>query len=72
MKAFNAIHALGVAHGDARADNILVSEEGNAVWIVDFEFAVVVGDEEDAKQRFSRELKEVKRVLMEIKNNQAH
>ena len=72
LKAFDGIHALGVLHCDVRADNILVGEEGNHVWIVDFEFAQVIGVEEDAKQRLSQELKEVKRVLTKIRNNQNH
>jgi serine/threonine protein kinase len=72
LKAFDGIHALGVLHCDIRADNILVGEEGNHVWIVDFEFAHVIGVGEDAKQRLSAELKEVKRLLTEIRNNQTH
>jgi RIO-like serine/threonine protein kinase len=72
LKAFDGIHSLGVLHCDVRADNILVGEEGNDVWIVDFEFAQVIGVGEDAKQRLSQELNEVKRVLTEIRNNQTH
>jgi RIO-like serine/threonine protein kinase len=41
IDAFHAIHGSGVVHGDVRADNILVSEDGK-VWIVDFEFAEIV------------------------------
>jgi hypothetical protein len=39
--ALNAIHQLGVAHGDIRPDNILVGE-GERVWIIDFESSTLI------------------------------
>jgi thiamine kinase-like enzyme len=36
--ALNAIHALGVIHGDIRLDNILIGKDGK-VWFIDFETA---------------------------------
>jgi len=49
MEAFAAIHSLNVIHGDVRPGNILVSDEGNAVWIVDFEFAYLIDKEATAR-----------------------
>jgi serine/threonine protein kinase len=69
IKGFEAIHALGVVHGDIRADNILVGEGGNAVWIVDFEFSALVGEGHDVKpSKTAQEMAEVKRILKDIKN----
>ena len=45
MTAFSAIHALGIIHGDIRAENILVSKD-NSAWIIDFEFAEFVTAED--------------------------
>jgi tRNA A-37 threonylcarbamoyl transferase component Bud32 len=64
LTAFNAIHTIGVVHGDVRADNILVADKGNAVWIIDFEFAEVVGVEDAC---LTQEMEEVKRLLRTIK-----
>ena len=46
MMAFDAIHALGVVHGDIRAENILVTEDGNSAWIIDFEYSEILPVEE--------------------------
>ena len=49
LKAFDAIHSLNVIHGDVRAENILVAEDGNTAWIVDFEFAEIIKDGDDTR-----------------------
>jgi RIO-like serine/threonine protein kinase len=60
IDAFHAIHGLGVVHGDVRADNIVVREDGK-VWIVDFEFAeIVTGNHRD------RELLEEMNVVQDL------
>jgi len=72
IKGFESIHALGVIHGDIRAENILVSKGGNAAWIVDFEFSALVGKGHTVKLfKTAQEMVEIKRLLMEIKNSAA-
>lgn len=69
IKGFESIHALGVVHGDIRAENILVSKGGDAAWIVDFEFSAMIGEGHTAKlSKTAQEMVEIKRLLMEIKN----
>ena len=34
----DAIHSLGMIHGDVRLENILIGKDGN-VWFIDFETA---------------------------------
>jgi aminoglycoside phosphotransferase (APT) family kinase protein len=52
-------------HGDVRADNILVAEQGNVVWIIDFEFAEIVNEADDASRScLSNGVEEVKNLLM--------
>jgi len=66
LKAFDSIHALGVVHGDIRADNILVSAKGNRSWIIDFEFGQIVDVAEDI---LFQEMEEVKHLLRAIRNH---
>jgi serine/threonine protein kinase len=71
LQAFNAIHSLGVLHGDVRPDNILVAEDGDAVWIVDFEFAEIIDRGDDSNQsEISREIRAVQELLDGFKNAQ--
>jgi RIO-like serine/threonine protein kinase len=46
--ALDAIHGLGIIHGDVRLENIIIGEGGN-VWFIDFETALladsIVSDE---------------------------
>jgi serine/threonine protein kinase len=83
IKAVDAIHSLGVIHGDIRAANILVENNG-AIWIVDFEladiFPVVGGyegeyegengecEKEDWNARVIEENRELKELLIRIKS----
>jgi serine/threonine protein kinase len=53
LEAFNQIHEHGVVHHDVRPDNILVSESGNSVWIIDFECA---GDGDESSYEHEREV----------------
>lgn len=68
LKAFKAIHSYGVLHGDVRADNILISEVGNTVWIVDFEFAEIIKEDDVKESKISQEIQVVKELLNELKN----
>jgi RIO-like serine/threonine protein kinase len=73
-KAFEAIHVLGVIHGDVRAANILVGKD-ESVWIIDFEFASIKeGNEIDAaaaseSSNVAYLLKEVKRESSGVGKN---
>ena len=67
MNAFKAIHSLRVVHSDVRTDNILVAEDGNAVWIVDFEFAEIVEGAREAELMISVETEAVQKLLNEVK-----
>src|SRR5579859_8069912 len=67
LKAFDAIHGLSIVHGNIWTANILIAKEGNAVWIIDFEFAEIVA--EGKCEIHSQEMEEVKRLLMGIRNH---
>ena len=68
LAAFEAIHSLNVVHGDIRAANILVAEEGNKVWIVDFEDGQILADGDDEREsEISNEMEAVNEMLKDIK-----
>lgn len=68
FNAFDSIHSLGVIHGDIRADNILVAEEGNAAWIIDFESAEIVTERNDVNEsQFFQESITIKELLKGLK-----
>jgi serine/threonine protein kinase len=69
--AFDAIHSLDVVHGDVRPENILVSDDGNAVWIVDFEFSEIVDGDEGKESKFSCENRAVKELLSDCNTTRA-
>ena len=62
-----AIHALGVVHGDIRAQNILVAEGGSRVWIIDFEMSSILGDRADAVAQIQSEIDQVKYLFKKVK-----
>ena len=68
LNAFDSIHSLGVIHGDSRADNILVAEEGDAAWIIDFEFEeVIVEGFYERRLQTTQDTEVVKRLLAKHK-----
>ena len=68
LEAFDAIHALGVLHCDTRPENILVGKDGKGVWVIDFEFSLIVnGGDSEAEERFAAERKHVVQLLAEAK-----
>ena len=70
LKAFDAIHSLNVIHGDVRPGNILVAESGNAAWIIDFEFAEIIKEEDDGRDTLiSEETQVVRELLGGFKNH---
>jgi serine/threonine protein kinase len=70
LAAFEAIHALNVIHGDVRPANILVAEEGNKVWIIDFEDGEILADGDDEiRSDISNEIEAVNEMLRDIKKS---
>jgi tRNA A-37 threonylcarbamoyl transferase component Bud32 len=68
-KAFAKIHKLDVIHGDVRAANILVADDGS-IWILDIEYAQVFSESEK-KSLFDGEASEVKMLLHGIRSSRA-
>ena len=69
LAAFEEIHRLNVVHGDVRPANILVAEEGNKVWIIDFEDGeIIVDGDEERESKVSDEMKAVHEMLQYIKS----
>ena len=66
LQAFDAIHALGVLHGDIRAENILVENDGK-VWIIDFEFSLLLDEDEASKKMLAAEKSHVIKLLVDLK-----
>jgi serine/threonine protein kinase len=68
LAAFDAIHALNVVHGDVRPENILVTEDENKVWIIDFEDGQIIDDGDDEREsKVSDEMEAVCEMLQDIK-----
>jgi len=67
LEAFNAIHSLGVIHGDVRNENILVAEGGSRVWIIDFERSSILDDSFDKATSIQSEVDAVKYLFKEVK-----
>ena len=67
FNAYKAIHSLGIVHGDVRAENILVAEDGNKVWIIDFEFAEIMDGASEAESMIYQEREAVMELLNEFK-----
>jgi len=68
LTAFEEIHSLNVVHGDVRPANILVAEDGNKVWIIDFEDGEILADGDQYREsKLSDELKAVCEMLQYIK-----
>lgn len=62
LDAFDAIHALGVLHCDARTENILIGKNGKGVWII-IEFSLIVGEEDSNREMYEAERKHVAQLL---------
>ena len=68
LAAFEEIHALNVIHGDVRPANILVSENENKVWIVDFEDGHILADRDEGREsEIANEMEAVREMLRDIK-----
>ena len=61
MKAYTAIHELGVCHGDIKGDNIII-DKNQSVWIIDFEFGREMRGPLAAKA-FADEMEQVQSLL---------
>jgi RIO-like serine/threonine protein kinase len=69
LEAFDSIHALGVLHGDARRENILVGKDGKEVWIIDFEFSLIVKEDAKREEMFTAERTHVRQLLVDTRTN---
>jgi len=70
LTAFEEIHHLNVVHGDVRPANILVAEDGNKVWIIDFEDGEIIADgDEERETKVLNEMKAVREMLQYIKTS---
>ena len=68
--AFEEIHALNVIHGDIRPANILVTEDENKVWIIDFEDGQILANGVEGREsEISIEMEAVREMLHDIKTN---
>ena len=68
LTAFEEIHHLNVVHGDGRPANILVAEDGNKVWIIDFEVGQIIADgDEERESKISDEMEAVREMLQYMK-----
>jgi serine/threonine protein kinase len=77
-KAFDAIHELGVIHNDVREQNILVTDDGESVFIIDFDHSSTIseltkpqgnyGPTPAAAECVALERKEIKVLLHQLKN----
>jgi len=68
LTAFEEIHHLNVVHGDVRPANILVAEDGNKVWIIDFEVGQIIADgDEERESKVSDEMEAVHEMLQYMK-----
>ena len=66
--AFDTIHRLNVVHGDVWLANILVAEDGNKVWIIDFEDGQIIADgDEEMESKVADEMEAVRKMLWYIK-----
>jgi len=68
LATFKEIHTLNVVHGNVRPANILVAEDGNKVWIIDFEDGQIIADgDEERESKVSDEMEAVREMLRDIK-----
>ena len=68
LTAFEEIHHLNVVHGDVRPANILVAEDGNKVWIIDYEVGQIIADgDEERESKVSDEMEAVHEMLQYMK-----
>jgi RIO-like serine/threonine protein kinase len=72
LAAFEEIHNLNVLHGDVRPANILVAEDGNKVWIIDFEDGEIIADgDEEREYKVSNEMEAIREMLRDIRKGQS-
>jgi RIO-like serine/threonine protein kinase len=71
LAAFEDIHNLDVLHGDVRLANILVAEDRNKVWVIDFEDGEIIADgDEERECKVSNEMEVVREMLQDIRKGQ--
>ena len=71
LAAFEMIHSLNVIHGDVRTANILVAENSNKVWIIDFDYGEIIEDCGDRELLISAEMEAVREILRAVRKGAA-
>ena len=68
LAAFEEIHALNVIHSNLQLANILVIEDKNKVWIIDFEDGQILADGDKGREsEISNEMETVHEMLRDIR-----
>jgi len=67
LAAFEKIHNLNVIHGDVRMANILIAENGNKVWIIDFDYGEIIEDQREREYLISAEMEAVREMLRDAR-----
>ena len=67
LAAFEKIHHLNVIHGDVRTANILIAENGNKVWIIDFDYGEIIEDRGERESLISAEMEVVREMLRDVR-----
>jgi serine/threonine protein kinase len=66
------LHALGIAHGDFRAQNIIVSEDDGAIYVVDFGRAVQRSESRSLFRKRQRgDLRQLGELIVHARNGRA-
>lgn len=71
LAAFEMIHNLNVIHGDVRTANVLIAENGNEVWIIDFDYGEIIEDRGDREFLISAEMEAVREMLRDVRKGAA-
>jgi len=71
LAAFEMIHSLNVIHGDVRTANILVAENGNKMWIIDFDYGEIIEDRGEREFLISAEMEAVWEMLRDVRKGVA-
>ena len=64
-KAYQSTHACGVIHGDVGAHSVIVTPDGERVWIIDFEAGEILPEQRDEAIR--GEMEEVNYMFEDLR-----
>jgi len=69
--AFEMIHSLNVIHSDVRTANIMIAENRNKVWIIDFDYGEIIEDQRDRECLISAEMEAIWKMLRDVRKGAA-